>query len=153
MIYFFIFIFKIIDDALATLRLIVVNNGKKLLGGILQLVTTIIWVILAGYVLNDFMNDFYKIISFSLGSFFGSYTGSYIEEKIGMGTNCFIIKSSKCEDIKKINFNYIVVSKNIIIIIFPRKVRRNILKIINNIDNKSEIICEKIKYYNNHISL
>ena len=48
MVYLSIFIFKIIEDALATLRLIVVSNGKKVFGAILQFIVTLIWIILTG---------------------------------------------------------------------------------------------------------
>lgn len=149
--YLVIFVFKIIDDALATIRLIVVNNGRKLLGGVLQLITTIIWVLLTGYVLTDFMKDIYKVIAFSLGSFFGSYVGCFIEEKIGMGTNSFIIKSSKCVIIKRFmtinNIRFIDINNDILMLVFPKKKRSEMLKLIYHIDNKAYIICEKIKLF------
>jgi len=97
--YIYIFIFKIIEDSLATLRLILVSNGKKFLGAILQFIVTVIWIWLTGYVLIDFMKDMFKVCAFALGSLFGSYFGSLIEEKIALGTNCFIIKSLYLNDI------------------------------------------------------
>ena len=107
MIYFLIFIFKIIEDALATLRLIVVSNGRKLLGSILQFICTIIWIILTGSVLIDFMDDFGKVITFSIGSFFGSYIGCIIEEKIALGTNSFIVKNNRNLTNLLNDYNYI----------------------------------------------
>ena len=41
--YLLIFISKIIENALATLRLIVVANGKKILGAVLQFCIALVW--------------------------------------------------------------------------------------------------------------
>lgn len=147
-IYLGIFLFKILEDALATLRLIVVNNGKKLLGAILQFIVTIVWVILTGYVLIDFMKDIYKIIAFSLGAFVGSYLGSFLEEKIALGTNCFIIKINNYKKlIKKLNNNYILINDNIVVFTSKRKNTYNIIKKIKKIDKDATIIIEKAKSF------
>ena len=60
MVYFLIFVFKIIEDALATLRLIVVSNGKKVFGAVLQFVVTLIWLVLTGTVLLGIREDIFK---------------------------------------------------------------------------------------------
>ena len=59
LVYLAIFGFKIIEDALATLRLIVVSNGKKKLGAILQFVVTLIWIILTGTPIFDSCKKIY----------------------------------------------------------------------------------------------
>ena len=64
LIYIFIFLAKIIENAIATLRLIVVANGKKMLGAILNLVISIIWIISTGLVVVNFKDPF-KIIVFA----------------------------------------------------------------------------------------
>lgn len=160
LIYLGIFIFKIIEDALATLRLIVVSNGKKGFGAILQFICTVIWIILTGNVLINFMKDIYKIISFSLGSLVGSYLGNIIEEKIALGTNNLIIKikdsliSSLIFKLKYQNINFIKI-ENILIITTSRKKTPHIIKIIKSIDNNAIIISEKVKVFSglqNHIS-
>lgn len=147
MIYIGVFFFKIIEDTLATIRLIVVSNGKKIFGSILQFICTIIWILLTGSVLIDFMKDFGKVIAFSLGSFFGTYLGCLIEEKIALGTNSLIVKNNN--KINKIlnDYNHIFLSNNLIMITIPRKKTKNIIKQIKKIDKKSFIIIEKIKTY------
>lgn len=146
--YFGIFLFKIIEDALATIRLIVVSNGKKILGSILQFAVTIIWIVLTGYVLKDFMKDIFKIISFSLGALFGSYIGSSIEEKIALGTNSFIVNTRNikilCDSLNG-KYNYFVLNDFIILITAPRKEKNRIIKLVKNIDNTALIFSEKIK--------
>ncbi len=145
MIYFLVFVFKIIEDALATMRLIVVSNGRKLLGSILQFICTIIWIILTGSVLIDFMNDFGKVIAFSIGSFFGSYLGCLIEEKIALGTNCYIIRyNNKMKELLN-DYNYIFLSNDLIMITAPRRMANEIISKVKDCDVNASIISEKVK--------
>ena len=44
MIYLFIFVAKVIEISLGTLRMIVIANGKKWLGAILQLASALVWI-------------------------------------------------------------------------------------------------------------
>ena len=82
-----IFTFKVIENTLSTLRIIVISNGKKLLGAILQGTVSIVWVISTSLVVINIQKDPLKIISFTLGALIGSYIGSIIEEKLALGTN------------------------------------------------------------------
>ena len=147
MVYFFVFIFKIVEDSLATLRLIVISNGRKLLGSILQFICTIIWIVLTGSVLVDFMNDFGKVIAFSIGSFFGSYLGCLIEEKIALGTNCFIVKYNNGIRSLLNDYNYVFLSSDLLMITAPRKKASDIINTVKAIDKDAIIISEKIKFF------
>ena len=89
MTYLLIFIMKVIENALATLRVIIVSNGKKLIGAILSLLMSIIWVISTSLVVQNFTNLF-SIVAFSLGCFVGSYLGSLMEGKLAIGSNMLI---------------------------------------------------------------
>lgn len=156
LIYFAIFIFKIIEDALATLRLIVVSNGKKKLGAILQFLVTLIWIVLTSSVLIGLKDDIFKAIAFAFGSLFGSYLGSVLEEKIALGTNIFMVeiensKSLKLIDIlEKEKFNTSRVrsgnDKNTILVVTGRrKDKGKIVSLIRKIDEKAIILSEKVK--------
>ena len=90
LIYILIFISKIIENALSTLRLIVVANGKKKIGAILQGIIALVWIFVTGIVIIEVNKDPIKIIVFCIGSTVGSYLGSLLEEKIGIGTNMLI---------------------------------------------------------------
>ena len=63
MIYFLIFISKVVESALSTLRLILVANGKKILGMILQFFITLVWVITTSIVIIDIKNDYFKALA------------------------------------------------------------------------------------------
>lgn len=153
--YFFIFILKVIENTLGTLRLIVVANGKKLFGAILQGIIAIIWVLSAGIVIVNINDDPLKIIFFALGSLIGSYVGSLIEEQIALGSSMItaIVDEKKAQLIIRtlrkqnyiINSNYISnnKTKTIIIMVHRKRIKR-VSKIIKTIDNKAIIVAQNI---------
>lgn len=156
-IYFTIFISKVIENSLATLRLIVVANGKKLLGAFLQFAIALVWVIVTGMVVVNLTKDPLKIIFFALGSFVGSYCGSLIEEKLAMGDSMLIgITKKDNEDIltsaiRDLGYAVTVLEGNgfkqtssVLMIFVPRKKRNTVTRMIKNIDHKSMIVTEKI---------
>ena len=96
--YFTIFISKIIENALSTLRLIVVAKGKKIFGAILQFIIAFVWVITTGIVVVNIKEDPYKIVFFAFGSLIGSYIGSIVEEKIALGNDLITVISNKYEN-------------------------------------------------------
>ena len=156
LIYIAIFLFKIIEDALATLRLIVVSNGKKKLGAILQFVVTLIWIVLTGTVLTGLQKDIFKAIAFAFGALFGSYLGSVLEEKIALGTNVFMVEINrdKAQDLinnlenEKFKISKIKSGNDgmvILMITGARKQTSKVVSIIKNIDDKAVILSEKVK--------
>lgn len=156
--YFIIFISKIIENSLSTLRLILVSNGKKKIGAILNGVIALIWLFTTGIVIIDVNKDPIKIIIFCLGSIVGSYLGSILEEKLAIGTNMIIcvIKEIYENDLKNILKDYKITSlseKNksysILFITLKRKETKKISNIIKKIDKDANIIIEKIKIINN----
>ena len=100
MIYLFIFICKILENSIATLRLIIVSNGKKIEGAILNFILSFIWIISTSLVVLN--NNIYKILIFAIGSLIGSYIGSILEEKIALGNNMLYIISKKYKKISKL---------------------------------------------------
>lgn len=156
LIYLAIFIFKIIEDALATLRLIVVSNGKKKLGAVLQFIVTLIWIILTGTVLMGLQKDLFKAIAFAFGSLFGSYLGSVLEERIALGTNVFMTEISygRLDDLisclERENYQVSRIKsdndgKAILMITGARKKTGDIVKTIRSFDDEAFIISEKVK--------
>lgn len=158
MLYLAIFFSKIIENALATLRLIVVANGKKKLGAFLQGLIALIWIFVTGIVITNINKDILKIIFFCLGSIVGSYLGSVIEEKLALGNNILmcVTKEKYESQIKKILNGYQITTikekddkYSILFIFLKRKETANISKIIKKIDKESILISEKAKNINN----
>lgn len=157
MIYILIFLSKIIENTLSTLRLIVVSNGKKKLGSILQGIIALVWIFSISVVIIDINKDILKIVFFVLGSSTGSYLGSIIEEKIALGSNMLICITKEIfeQDIKNKLNNYKITTicekdntYSILLILLKRKDINKISKIIKKIDKNSILISEKAKAIN-----
>ena len=159
-IYLLIFISKIIENALSTLRLIVVSNGKKKIGAILNGIIALIWIFAVGITIIDINKDILKIVFFTLGSMFGSYLGSVIEEKIALGSNMLICITKEIyeNEIKNRLSNYKITTicekdntYSILLILLKRKEIYKISRTIKKIDKDSILISEKAKSINNII--
>lgn len=150
-----IFSFKILENSLSTLRIIVVANGKKLLGAILQGIIALVWVFSTTLVVTNLKESPYKVIAFVLGSLIGSYIGSIIEEYIAMGDNLVtaIVNKNKSFDVvcalKKQGYNSIILNgkdynkqTDILMIMVKRKKKGCVIKLIKNMDRSSIIIVE-----------
>jgi len=158
LIYFLIFLCKIIENAIGTLRLIVVANGKKKLGALLNGIVALVWIFGTGIVIININKDIFKIIAFVIGSIVGSYLGSLLEEKIGLGSNMLIcITKEKYEQIiknKLINYQITTICEkdnnySVLLIVLKRKEIGKISKILKRIDKDIIIISEKAKTINN----
>ncbi|MBE6159849.1 MAG: hypothetical protein E7157_02250 [Lactobacillales bacterium] len=151
--YFLIFISKVIENGLSTLRLIVVANGKKILGAFLQFVISLVWVLVTGIVVNDLIEDPLKVIFFALGSLVGSYAGSIIEEKIALGDiliNCITNNIEVNNYIKSIGYNTSILktdNKDILLFVIPRRKKIDIINNIKLIDKDVLIFSEKVKNF------
>lgn len=154
LIYFLIFIAKVIENALATLRLIVVANGKKMAGAVLNFIISLVWIISTGLVVVNIQKDPFKVLFFALGSFVGSYFGSFIEEKMAMGSNMLlaITKSPYTEQIQnelqKLKYSCYTLQSNeddILLVMVARKKRKEVLTIMKHIDSDIVIISENAR--------
>lgn len=153
--YLLIFIFKILENALGTLRLILISNNKKHIGALLQLIISLIWIISTSLVIIDINKDIMKIIFFILGSYIGSYIGSIIEEKLALGSNLIIaITNKECgsmiRSLRKKGFALTTFNgkgkkqfKTILIIVVKRKRKNQLIRIIKSFDENVMIISEK----------
>lgn len=154
MIYLYIFISKILENTLATLRIIVVANGKKKLGALLQGMVATLWILVIGIIVTNINKDIFKIICFITGSIVGSYTGSVLEEKIALGNVLIIVKSNNINIIKKhYKKKKITTYSNYICFITKRRKIKKVIKEITNLDKECKIITERIKInYDNLIT-
>ena len=158
LIYTAIFCSKIIENAIATLRLIVVANGKKKLGAFLQGIVALVWIFGTGIVIVDINKDVFKIVIFVIGSIVGSYLGSIIEEKIALGSNMLIcVTKERYEKTIKDKLNNYQITTicekdnnfSVLLILLKRKEINKISKILRELDNDIIIISEKAKTINN----
>ncbi len=155
LIYLLIFLAKVTENALGTLRLIMVANGKKKIGALLQFLIAIIWITVTGVVIVGINEDPLKIVFFALGSGFGSLLGSILEEKMAIGSNALnaIVDEAKEKIIsaKLRERGFAVTSidahgkdknRKLLIIITSRRKRKKVVDVIEDIDNKAMIFSE-----------
>ena len=147
--YLIIFILKIIENSLATLRLILVSNGKKWLGAFLLFTTSIIWIVSSHIAIIDI--NISMVLIFSVGSLLGSYIGSILEEKMAIGNNMLIcITQKQMSEILRQN-GYIITKiegygkdskKEVLFVILKRNQNKDLISLIRSLDQESIIVSE-----------
>lgn len=84
--YIAIFVAKLIEVCLATIRVVLINRGEKLKGSFIAFFEIIIWVYVVSAVLTDIAEDPIKVLLYALAFTLGNYLGVTIENKIAIGT-------------------------------------------------------------------
>ncbi len=80
-----IFIGKITEVTISTLRIILVSKGNRKIGSILALVEIFLWIFIAGNVITNLSSNPWKAVMYGLGFAVGVYLGSLIEELLAFG--------------------------------------------------------------------
>ncbi|MDA3910990.1 MAG: DUF2179 domain-containing protein [Bacteroidales bacterium] len=80
----FIFVARIFDVSIGTLRIILVNRGYKTLAPILGFVEVFIWVIAISKIMEN-LDNWINYIFYAAGFATGNFVGMYIEEKLAIG--------------------------------------------------------------------
>lgn len=96
-VYFFIFLGKLIEVALASLRSQLIVKGERLLGAVIALFEYTFWLCITASALSGFSDDPLKIVTLVCAFALGHVLGSIIEEKLALGycsvTGIFMDKS------------------------------------------------------------
>jgi uncharacterized protein YebE (UPF0316 family) len=79
-----IFLFRIIDVSIGTIRIIFVSKGFKVLAPVLGFFEVFVWLITINQLMGNFNNPIYYI-SYAGGFAAGTYVGMLIEDKLQMG--------------------------------------------------------------------
>ncbi|MDR2940137.1 MAG: DUF5698 domain-containing protein [Clostridiales bacterium] len=104
LVYLGIFGAKVVEVSLATLRIVLINRGQKLLGSIIGFFEVLIWLFVVNLVLTDVTEDFMKVVVYCFAFSCGNYIGSTIEEKLAIGMSVIevLIEADKSEDLAEI---------------------------------------------------
>ncbi len=89
-----IFIARIFDVTLGTIRIIFVSKGKKYLAPLLGFFEALIWLLAMGQIMQNLTNVA-AYIAYAAGFATGNFVGIYIEEKLAMGILIVRIITSK----------------------------------------------------------
>jgi uncharacterized protein YebE (UPF0316 family) len=85
LIYLIIFLAKIVEVTLQTVRVVLITRGERLIGAIIGFFEVTIWIVIVGNVISDITSDPFKAVAYALGFAVGNYAGSWLEEKLGIG--------------------------------------------------------------------
>ena len=80
-----IFFARIIDVTLGTLRIIMVNRGRRKIAPILGFFEVFIWIVAIGQIMTH-MKGINSFIGYAAGFAAGNYVGMAVEDKLAMGT-------------------------------------------------------------------
>jgi Uncharacterized protein conserved in bacteria len=81
---FLIFISRVLDVSLGTLRIIFVNRGMKYLAPIIGFFEVLIWLIVIGHIMQNLTNVT-NYIAYASGFAMGNFVGIFIEQKLAVG--------------------------------------------------------------------
>jgi uncharacterized protein YebE (UPF0316 family) len=88
LIYIAIFVAKLVEVSLATVRNVMINRGEKLVASLIGFVEVLIWIIVVSNVLSTIQHDLIKVVVYCLAFSSGNYLGIIIEGKLALGTAC-----------------------------------------------------------------
>ena len=79
-----LFVLRVVENGIATIRIVMLVRERSLLAGALGFAQSIIWVFAAGIVLTN-LESLPRVLAFSLGFGVGTALGSLIEQKLALG--------------------------------------------------------------------
>ncbi len=151
-----IFIARIIDQTVGTLRLIFVSKGFKFLAPLLGFFESIIWLIAISQIIKN-LDNIACFIAYGIGFAVGNYVGIWLEEKISIGTVVIRIiprseNTALIEKLKESNFGFTSVDASgsmgkvkMIFSIIKRKDAKHLISIINEYNPNSFYTIEEVK--------
>ena len=80
----FIFLARVVDVSLGTLRIVFVSKGLKYFAPIIGFFEVIIWLLVIRAILQN-LNNFMCYLAYGAGFAMGNYIGIYIERKLAVG--------------------------------------------------------------------
>ena len=80
----FIFVARIFDVSIGTLRIILVNRVYKILAPTLGFVEVFIWVVAISKIMEN-LDNWVNYIFYAAGFATGNFVGMYLEEKLAIG--------------------------------------------------------------------
>lgn len=100
-IYLAIFVAKMVEVSLATVRNVLINRGEKVKGAVIGFFECLIWVIVVSNVLDTVAQDPVKVVFYCLAFAAGNYLGVIIEGKLAIGTACIqaVVEADKQEEL------------------------------------------------------
>lgn len=154
-----IFVSRIADQTIGTLRLIFVSKGYKYIAPALGFFEVIIWLLAVSQIFKQ-LDNFLYYIAYGAGFAAGNFIGILLEEKISLGT--VVIRVMPKKDVTELikylsehNFGLTTMDAEgsrgktkVILSIIPRKQIKEFVKIINQFNPNAFYSIEEVKAVN-----
>jgi len=153
----FIFMSRIFDVTLGTMRVIFVSKGFRFLATILGFFEVLIWLIAVGQVMNN-LNNISYFIAYSAGFAMGNFVGITIEKKLSLGIVMIRIITQKTADelvsyLREHDYGVTVLDAEgsngavkVIFMVIKRQMLQTTLPIIHKFNPNAFYSVEDIKY-------
>ncbi|MEP1151508.1 MAG: DUF2179 domain-containing protein [Balneola sp.] len=160
----FIFIARIMDVSLGTLRIVMVSRGYKFKAAALGFFEVLIWAFVVAELLKN-LNNWVNYVAYAGGFSVGTYVGMYIESKVKVGTIIVrIITQNKKDEIvealKEAGFTITSIEAqggfgpvNIIFTVLRRRRWNEVVSIIESNDPTAFYSSEDVTYANSALDL
>lgn len=151
-----IFLSRIADQSIGTLRLIFVSKGYKTIAPLLGFFEVIIWLLAVSQILKQ-MDNFLYYIAYGAGFAAGNYIGIILEERISLGMVAVRIfpkpdSGDMISYLRDNNWGMTLVNAEgsrgpvkVIFLIIPRKQVKELVRIINQFNPNAFYSIEDVK--------
>ena len=85
MIYILIFLAKLLEVAITTVRVVLTSRGNRLISSMLAAVEISIWIVVASTVLLGITEDPLRAVAYCIAYVVGIYIGIVVEDKLALG--------------------------------------------------------------------
>lgn len=159
---FLIFLARICDVSIGTMRIIFVSKGKRNIAPVLGFFEVLIWITAISKIMQN-LDNYVNYVAYAAGFATGNYIGMIIEEKLAMGILMIrvFVNERGAELVNQLNsggFGATVVeghgartSVNLIYTIVPRNKLDDVISVINTFNPKAFYTVEDIKSVNQGI--
>jgi len=80
---FLVFVLRVIGVTLATVRMLIMTRGKKLLAASIGFFEVMVYALAIGYVVNN-LSNVWNLLGYSLGFAVGTLVGMWLEERMAL---------------------------------------------------------------------
>lgn len=158
----FIFLGRIFDVSLGTLRIIFVSKGKRGVAPVIGFFEVFIWIVIISQILSR-ANDLVAYLSYAGGYATGTYVGMLIESKLAFGVLLYRVftKENGNTLVQKLSENGFgatlvhgegsIGKVDVIEIVVARQLMKKIESVINDFDDHAFYVTEDVRTAQNGI--
>ncbi len=154
-----IFLSRIVDVTLDTLRIVFISRGNKVIAPILGFFEILIWLVAITRIMEN-LDNLTTYFAYAAGFAVGNYVGLRVEEKLAMGMQIIRIitgrnASELIESLREKGFGVTAVDAegkegpvHVIFLITKRQVAKEVISIVNNYNPKAFYSIEDVRSVN-----